>query len=431
MNATKQYFLLALLLGMALFSQARSRAKCDTGYYSIGKQAMAINFKHLINYKCREASFSDFKGKPVILDFWATWCQPCVAMLPKMVSIQKQFGNALQIILVNQETEERAEAFFSRMQKISPIDLPCELKNTDLFKSFGVQSVPNYVWINKEGIICAVTDHEALTTENISSFIKNDKINIETKPNVAEQPYDYNLPLLSGNNGDVNILQYHSIITGYYSGQVTRYSTPMSKSRYKGRRVMACNCPVDLLYRIAYSSPEYPYGFPSSRTIYQIKDTTVYKINPDWKDTTDLYCYELIVPERKATHIYEIMRQDMERYFGFYGTVVSKPTKCYVLINQNAKSSEGNPQFEMSNYWIKMKNSPISRVMDALEHYNQMDIFINETHLDHPIDLDIEGDLRDIEVLKKGFAKYGLELVEEQRPQDYLILTDNPSSNGR
>ena len=44
-----------------------------------------------------DKSLSAFKGKLLILDFWATWCAPCIAMNPKMEALQEQFSGQIQL----------------------------------------------------------------------------------------------------------------------------------------------------------------------------------------------------------------------------------------------------------------------------------------------------------------------------------------------
>ena len=57
------------------------------------------------NYFKNNLSFSELKGKLVILDFWSHICVNCIKSFPLIDSLQKQFAGRIQIILVNQESK--------------------------------------------------------------------------------------------------------------------------------------------------------------------------------------------------------------------------------------------------------------------------------------------------------------------------------------
>ena len=54
---------------------------------------------HLTNVDGKPVKLSDFKGKVVILNFWATWCPPCRKEIPTFISLQKQYGDKGLVIV--------------------------------------------------------------------------------------------------------------------------------------------------------------------------------------------------------------------------------------------------------------------------------------------------------------------------------------------
>ena len=91
---------------------------------TIGDTVPDITITHVYNYHDSTIKLSGLKGKLVILDFWATWCSGCVQELPKLDSLQKEFANKMQILLINQEgsktkadDETRIKAFFSKWKE--------------------------------------------------------------------------------------------------------------------------------------------------------------------------------------------------------------------------------------------------------------------------------------------------------------------------
>src|SRR5215217_1873478 len=101
------------LLCLNFYASAQSKAVdvINKGL-QIGTQMPDLTLNNLHNYKNAKgervatAKISDFKGKKLILDFWATWCAPCVTMIPRMDSLQAQFADKLQILSVTYESEK-------------------------------------------------------------------------------------------------------------------------------------------------------------------------------------------------------------------------------------------------------------------------------------------------------------------------------------
>lgn len=62
------------------------------------------------------ASLADFRGKPVLLNLWATWCAPCIAEMPTLDRLAAREGDRLQVLTVSQDLDgrEKVEAFFAK-----------------------------------------------------------------------------------------------------------------------------------------------------------------------------------------------------------------------------------------------------------------------------------------------------------------------------
>ena len=62
------------------------------------------------------ASLADFRGKPVLVNLWATWCAPCVAEMPTLDRLAAREGERLKVLTVSEDLDgrEKVEAFFDR-----------------------------------------------------------------------------------------------------------------------------------------------------------------------------------------------------------------------------------------------------------------------------------------------------------------------------
>ncbi|MEZ4704261.1 MAG: TlpA disulfide reductase family protein [Bdellovibrionota bacterium] len=103
----------------------------------------------------RKVQLSDLRGKVVFLNFWATWCQPCVAEMPTMERAYQQLkGKKFEMLAVSlDDTEEKIRSFFSKDQQL---DIHFDLAtnpNMTISQAFGSEKVPETFVIDKTGRI--------------------------------------------------------------------------------------------------------------------------------------------------------------------------------------------------------------------------------------------------------------------------------------
>lgn len=96
---------------------------------------------------------SDFIGKPVILNFWASWCGPCQMEMPDFNEAYADYGEDLHFLMVNmtdgsQETLETAKAFVKESGYSFPVYYDTDM---DAAATYGVISLPTTFFINAEG----------------------------------------------------------------------------------------------------------------------------------------------------------------------------------------------------------------------------------------------------------------------------------------
>lgn len=97
-------------------------------------------------------SIENYRGHVLILDFFATWCQPCRFSIPHLVELNKKFGRqGLQVLGMN--ADEQGEKLLSTFISEQHISYPVALAGDPMLSDYGVRAVPVMYVIDKKGKI--------------------------------------------------------------------------------------------------------------------------------------------------------------------------------------------------------------------------------------------------------------------------------------
>lgn len=118
------------------------------------KKAKAVDFT-VYDEDGKEVKLSDYKGTPVVLNYWASWCGPCQSEMPLFKEVNNKYGDNVKILMINmtdgqRETAESAKKFMvdNEYDMFTLYD-----KDLDFANKYNVASIPRTIFIDKEGFI--------------------------------------------------------------------------------------------------------------------------------------------------------------------------------------------------------------------------------------------------------------------------------------
>lgn len=105
----------------------------------------------------KEYKLSDFKGKPIVLNFWASWCEPCKSEMPDFDEAYKAYKDKVSFLMVNmtdgsRETVEKASAHIKEQGYSFPVYYDTM---NEAAMAYNVYSIPSSYFIDKDGNMVA------------------------------------------------------------------------------------------------------------------------------------------------------------------------------------------------------------------------------------------------------------------------------------
>ncbi|MEC3881615.1 TlpA family protein disulfide reductase [Parapedobacter sp. 10938] len=388
-------------------------------------------------------TLNDYRGKLIILDFWATWCVPCVKSLGKLDSLQGRFIDDIAVVPITDEDSQKAASFFEKREW----SLPTATDGSILKQYFPHKSIPHQVWL-KDGCVFAIPLPEYANGEVIASVINSEPVRIPMNEYV---PLDKSKPLfLGGNGGDGSEMLYYSAVSKRIK---PRIGGGGFKNETSDNKVLFINVSADYLLFAAFSKE---IDMDRRRVVWEVDSSLYNKIQGTglsdpignykadsayyrWLDE-NLFCYNLFaVRKLGASQVREIMKNDLNNHFGaYYGIeadVERRNVPCLVL-RQTGQSSlleseGGDLVIELNDpRRYHCTNAPFETVItQMLSGVEPNRLFVDYTgmgskRVDISLPTSINGNLIQAQ---RELSRYGLQLSKEDILLDMLVIKEHNS----
>jgi thiol-disulfide isomerase/thioredoxin len=121
---------------------------------ALGSAAPPIEIEYLLQSpEGSKATLESLRGKVIVIDFWATWCMPCIRTMPHLNDLAKEFKDEpVQFIAVTKEPPSKIESFLTKHEIAAWVGIDA---NGSMFRDYRITGIPNTYIIDREGKIAA------------------------------------------------------------------------------------------------------------------------------------------------------------------------------------------------------------------------------------------------------------------------------------
>jgi thiol-disulfide isomerase/thioredoxin len=466
--------LMVLALMVSMFSLLAQTPRKDSGAdglspvgaMSIGDRVDDEFYSHMhksVDWQTKaikEINLKAHKDKLIILDFWASWCSPCLSSLKKIDSLKKTW-DADKVIVIPVAYEQLKD--IDRILAYFKWDYTTIFQDTYLKTRFPHQGLPFMVWI-KDGRIIATPKTGYATTANVNAVLTGKNLEVFNKTDV--KLIDTARVFFTKENGqpdrsfyDTKDAKLVGYIQGYSETNFNVFKTKDSLTLY------VINSTIDRIYKEAYMDIIYPYQSKKQTLQWEIgADFLPYleKSKPRENWTGDLskdkqlqqwksmHCFSMMVTVPRDSGITgarskmrKLLASSIEQKFGLSPQVKFGITQRYpvLALTETKQSAEIKlsqllrtpPKKGFENYAVPFGDQPHFKLFieNALQNINSLRLteyrIWDRTGIasdfpakfSFPVNLAQEQKFANVQNLLK---QYGLQILVEEKPIPYLCI---------
>ena len=404
-HATKSYTntLATIMKNILLLTIIISFLSCSQGnsVVEIGKKIPDYSFGEILNNEKKPFSLKK-QNKPVIIEFWATWCSPCIPAMKKLENFQEKFGNDIEIITASTDSKKNLNRYIENTQTTLRVAF-----DTTHLKIFNYKYIPHAVLIDKSGIVQAITTPDKITEETINDLIKGKPIKLEVTEipisgfslNKEFQNNDYQYKLTSKNKN----FGFKNEIKRDENGE------PISLDF---RNVSIHRLMTDI------------YELSSAARIYTEKEIPSNK-----------YCFSLEQRENYDKGLLDNAKEILNKNLDVRADLIEKEIdSAYILVvtDENKlpkKSIEEKYTYEFRGPYYSGKKITSYNLIEYLENEVQQPIK-DKTQLDYTFDLELNWSYEDGLSLNRELEKHGFKIKKSEQKERVKMLKLSENNGG-
>lgn len=368
----------------------------ETKVVEIGKTVPNYTFNEVLNIDQKSFSLKN-QHKPIIIEFWATWCSPCIPAMKKLESLQEKYKNEIEIITVSTDSKKNLKRYIENTKTSLRIAF-----DTTHLKPFKYKYIPHIILVNKEGIVQVITTPEKVTDQIVADLIagKNIQIN-EIEKNIIETNFKLDKQF-KNNEFQYKLTSENKKVT--FKNEIKRNDD---------------NEPIYLdfnnvsIYRLLKDI----YELSSAARIYSENDIS----------SKNKYCFNLeqssTYDKKLLQHAKEILNTNLDVKVEL---IEKEMDSIYILeIIDKAKlpikSTEQKKYFTYRGPYYLGKKITSYNLIEYLENEVFQPVK-DKVQLDYTFDIELNWSYEDTKSLNRELKKYGLRISKSEKPEKIQLL---------
>lgn len=358
-------------------------------------------------------------GKPALIEVFSSFCSSSFTVLPELKKIDELFHSRLQLFLIGKQDSNIAETY-RQYAELYNLSFPVAI-DSSFFRNITTGYLPTFIWVNKRGMVKALTGDNQVTHSNIELLLNDQPIYVE-KYLPARQLTGF----LEDVQRDSNLMIRSELTRWNKSDPIL---APISINK-QASHFQALGITHRQMYYYAFAGKRYwsvddsLYGTLSKAIVFDAGDDAGIGV-----DSGARYNYRLAV--NKTIGVNDFMgalREDLDRSMPYTAALEYRLMPYWRLTaiggdttRLATKSIEAVGQVSHSS--INVKNHPLKVIIQLLDHYFPYgEPILDETGIKGNIDLSMAAVLSDREDLRKGLEKAGIVMEKGEKLMKVIVL---------
>ena len=363
-------------------------------------------FRPVINLAKGEIDIHKMPNKIIILNFWGTWCAPCIPEMDTLSKLQDRYSPNIQVIAVSNDNTQRLKNYLAK--RPTKILLASDTANF-FYRSVGFNSVGQSIIIGRDKRIVALVHSNSINEKMIQSLMDNKSI-----PSSAEFIFAGNANENKDRFGVDSLTEENICLRSYMPDMSTMSQT--YPGRLIGRRKSYFNTCAEVLFKDAFDINS------QSQVVYEIDK----KLVCDFSDKNNLLCFDFLVRETQKDSFNIIMQKTLNAILPFKARIDQKELPVLVLKRNDAElliqpSNATDSMMWSSGRGFNGKNMDFSNFISYLTNALGKPV-INETGLTGKYDIKTENAFSSKEEVIKAIGKIGFRTEESRKKMPILII---------